>query len=193
MNEQNPFFAADAELLLKSGLFNKAISICKNGLSQYPLYFSGWKLLIEIYISAGNNDEAKSTADYALSLFPGSVILENLRKELEGNFRNVDSHDKSPVPTDFDDIDDSNNNINSYTNNLQEIAKKLEEVSAPLPESKYSSHKNYPNGIITETIAKIYISQGALPEAIDAYRNLININPNKISYYLEKITELEHK
>jgi tetratricopeptide (TPR) repeat protein len=192
MTDANPFFAVDAELLLKSKLFDKAIAVCQNGLAQYPLYFTGWKLLIEIYKSAGNIEEAINTADYALTLFPGSRDLQSLKDDVKSknvDFRNfvfddvnhsVEEKIESPVESD------------NFKNNLHEIAKKLNEVSKPVNNSEVKiGNINFQTGIVTETMAKIYISQGAFSEAISAYRHLIKTNPANESYYLSKIAEIE--
>ena len=44
--------------------------------------------------------------------------------------------------------------------------------------------------IISETLAKIYLSQGERSEAIKVYERLIKKNPLKESYYLQKIKEI---
>lgn len=196
MSETNPFFAIDAELLLKSKLFDKAISICKNGLAHYPLYFSGWKLLIEIYKSAGNIDEAITTADYALTIFPNNSVLKKIKNELQNafnhiTFNNIDIQNEKILG---ENHEYSESRTNNFKNNLHEIAKKLDEVSSPATSSEVKiGNLNFQSGIITETIAKIYISQGAFSEAISAYRQLIKNNPSKENYYLSKIAEIESR
>jgi len=45
--------------------------------------------------------------------------------------------------------------------------------------------------IISETLAKIYLSQGERSEAIKVYERLIKKNPLKEGYYLEKIKQIQ--
>jgi len=214
MKEVSPYFAFDAELLLKSNLFDNAISICINGVSQYPLYLSGWLVLIIALKSAGKIDDANLTIDKALTLFPGNLTLLNQKNELSSNFYNITFNNKKNIIYREDEVSDEivigplieldndeiipedNEQVNiAYNNNLQELAKKLEEVSVPFDDldEKINQVNTYPKGIITETMANIYISQGAYDEAISSYRNLIAMNPDKKEYYIDKINGLQSK
>ncbi|MCL7989456.1 tetratricopeptide repeat protein [Sphingobacterium sp. lm-10] len=47
--------------------------------------------------------------------------------------------------------------------------------------------------LVTETLANIYIEQGLYPKAIDVFRKLISINPEKKVYFASRIEELEQK
>ncbi|MFD2600008.1 tetratricopeptide repeat protein [Sphingobacterium corticis] len=47
--------------------------------------------------------------------------------------------------------------------------------------------------LVTETLANIYIEQGLYPKAIDVFRKLISINPEKKLYFASRIEELEQK
>ncbi|MFH1052093.1 MAG: hypothetical protein V1779_14325 [bacterium] len=203
MTDSTPFFANDAELLLKSRMFDKAISMCKNGVAQYPLYLSGWIILINALKSAGQIDEAKNSTNYALKIFPENKTLNFLKEEFEDIFYEVVYNNKDmdnnieEINTEFSTLEnileENMSGKENFGNNLQDIAKKLAEVSEPSMETNLSkeSQNPLPIGIISETIAKIYISQGAFSEAITAYKNLITINPDRKTFYLEKISELE--
>jgi hypothetical protein len=45
-------------------------------------------------------------------------------------------------------------------------------------------------GIVSDTLAELIAGQGHLDEAIQMYRKLIDLHPEKAPYYLQKITEL---
>ena len=47
--------------------------------------------------------------------------------------------------------------------------------------------------LVTETLANIYIEQGLYPKAVDVFRKLISINPEKKVYFASRIEELEQK
>ena len=148
-----------------------------------------WKLLIEIYKTAGNIEEAMNTADYALTLFPGDKSLLAIKESCK--FINNDFEDINHT---VDEAIESPIESNNFQNNLHEIAKKLNEVSKPVNNSEIKiGNINFKNSIVTETMAKIYISQGAFSEAISAYRHLIKTNPANKSYYLSKIDEIENE
>jgi tetratricopeptide (TPR) repeat protein len=45
--------------------------------------------------------------------------------------------------------------------------------------------------IVSETLANIYITQGEFREALSIFERLLNKNPQKREYYLQKISELK--
>ena len=44
---------------------------------------------------------------------------------------------------------------------------------------------------VSETLAKIYVTQGEFREAIEVYQKLVKKTPSKQEYYLQKISELQ--
>ena len=56
------------------------------------------------------------------------------------------------------------------------------------PEPSYS-----PRGLVSETLARIYVSQENYKEAIEIYETLIEIQPEREDYYREKLNEIEMK
>jgi len=81
--------------------------------------------------------------------------------------------------------------------NLGQIAKEMLKAKIPeMSESEISTGMLLDNGaggslIVTETLAKIYITQGELAEAIEVYKKLIKKNPQKEEYYKQKIDKLK--
>ncbi len=203
MTVENPLFAIDAELLLKARLFDKAINLCKNGVAQFPLYLSGWIILINAFKSSGQIKDAVNTTNMALKIFPGNRTLISFKDEFEGVFYDIAYSDQINPTEDDDDFtllseimpEKTINGTQNFGNNLEDLAKKLAEVSEPVNDSDLhkDAGKPFPAGIISETIANIYVSQGAYPEAISAYMNLIQMNPDKEQIYLDKITQLKLK
>jgi hypothetical protein len=54
----------------------------------------------------------------------------------------------------------------------------------------YSPNKSR---LASETFANIYLNQGQKNEAIKIYELLVNRNPEKKEYYLEKIRQIQSK
>jgi tetratricopeptide (TPR) repeat protein len=80
-----------------------------------------------------------------------------------------------------------------FENNLESLAKKLEEISVSEDSAKNERGIDLPKGIISETMAKIYESQGAYEDAKKAYMHLLSVNPDKRKNYESKIKELTAK
>ena len=47
------------------------------------------------------------------------------------------------------------------------------------------------DSIVSETLANIYITQGEFREALKVFEKLLNKNPQKRDYYLQKINEIK--
>jgi len=82
---------------------------------------------------------------------------------------------------------------------LEEIAKKISSVKIKEPNNNFNYDTSSKAGlgessmIVSETLAKIYITQGELSEALIIYRKLILKNPSKREYYQQKISEIQSK
>ncbi len=84
------------------------------------------------------------------------------------------------------------------TDYFTDMASKLENAKIPHREEDHEDHRISLNdldeldpGMVTDTIAEIYFSQGACNEAIKAYRILIGKHPEKESQYHKKIEEIK--
>jgi tetratricopeptide (TPR) repeat protein len=82
---------------------------------------------------------------------------------------------------------------------LEEIAKKISTVRMKEPKDDYKFEPPIKEGlgessmIVSETLAKIYVTQGELNEALTIYRKLVQKNPAKREYYQQKISEIQSK
>jgi len=84
-----------------------------------------------------------------------------------------------------------------FDSKLADLAKKLEEVSNPrhhaVQEEVLNEEKDSKPTIVTETMANIYLQQGAFEEATKAFKELMKLNPDKKDYFLSKLKTLAPK
>jgi|GEM_PF-333412 len=78
---------------------------------------------------------------------------------------------------------------------LEDLAKELSNSKFFIKENEtpadYNLNPQKEEEIVTETLAKILLSQGQFREAINVYKKLAERQPDKQTYYNEKITEIE--
>ena len=86
-----------------------------------------------------------------------------------------------------------------FEDNLDELAEKISHAKIPVTAEENKTTDFEINDfsdsslIVSETLAKIYIAQGELQEAIAVYEKLSQKNPGKEEYFSQKITELKSK
>ncbi|MDD5609552.1 MAG: hypothetical protein PHY57_13635, partial [Ignavibacterium sp.] len=87
----------------------------------------------------------------------------------------------------------------SFEETLNKLTAEIEGASAQIKEAKrqisVTRSKDYSQNdlIISETLAKIYVTQGEFKEAITVYKKLKVKSPDKEAYFDSKISELNAK
>jgi len=71
-------------------------------------------------------------------------------------------------------------------------ARKIKEDNEPNIDLS-EKNKDFPTGVVTENMAKIFESQGKIENAISIYEQLILKNPEKKSYFATRIKNLKNK
>lgn len=196
----SPLFVSKADLEIRKGNQNRAIEILVEGISHYPSYAPAFLLLGKAFALTGSYDlsvenirkgsdliRSKKTYDYyidEIEKIKNRKELEEKEKasEKEAVYAKAETSSKEPslaprpLPVD--------NNIEDLVREIRESAKEvLVETSAGV----------YEREIISETLAKIYASQGELGEAIKMYKKLKNRHPEKVDYFDRRIDELSTK
>ena len=74
---------------------------------------------------------------------------------------------------------------------LEQLAQRLEHARIPaIVEEKTISNPSFMPSIVTETMANIYVQQGAYSQAIKAYQVLARNNPERLDYFEAIIADL---
>ncbi|MFC2130734.1 hypothetical protein ACFLSQ_04820 [Bacteroidota bacterium] len=130
-------------------------------------------------------DLTKERSSYRKTLFIPDIPISGIEEPIKEEFLNDKTTltEEAKMPSEFE-------------SNIEKLAKKLEEVSFHNNNSggiPPSDSERISPGIISETMANIYIAQGAYEEAVMAYKQLLILNPDKEEYYSEKIQSIESK
>jgi tetratricopeptide (TPR) repeat protein len=217
-NKKSPLFIRKADEEIRNNQIERAVEILIAGLKVYPDYAAAHFILGRAYSLLGQFNLAlksiktgsvlinsSETYDYYLkeidsarkqrSLFDLTSRSSIFSKEIDSSqpvlFPEVKKEDEPKLPetndNQFADIDDR----------LEQIARdislaRLNETPSN-PNYEFSNIDNFAeqNMFVSETLAKIYITQGEFREAIDVYQKLIKKTPSKQEYYLQKISELQ--
>ncbi len=215
-NKRSSLFVRMANSEIENNNIEKAIEILNNGIKIFPRYAAAYLMLGKAYTLSGNYGQALKNIKIGSDIIysPGTYKyylkeLENIKKQrslFEGGTRNIfmpeselfETEDESSL---FEEKQDAGEKINKESNvddRLGQLAKEISHAKIPESNNKAEDFKDKPfegfaseNLIVSETLAKIYIAQGELKEAINVFRKLVYKNPDKKEYYLKRISELE--
>ncbi len=212
-DKRSPLFVRTANMEIEQNNIDKAIGILNDGIEQYPQYSTAYLILSKAYTLAGNYPMALKNIKKGCDLIHSKKTyeyylkeLENIKKQrslFENNTRNifmVDTNisEKAQEPDLFiAEKKISESKSVSVDDRLDQIAKEIS--TAKIPEINNSASTTNDllanissrSMIVSETLAKIYITQGEFKEAIEVYKKLILKDSAKKGYYLQKIKELE--
>ena len=217
-NKKSPLFIRKADEEIRNNQIERAVEILLTGLKIYPNYAAAHFILGRAYSLLGLFNQAlksiktgsvlinsPETYDYYLkvidsarkqrSLFDSSSRTSFFSSEIESAqpvfFPEDKKEDEYILPakeeTQFVDFEDrldevardiSNARLNQSPSNLDYELSNIDNFAGQ-------------NMFVSETLAKIYITQGELKEAIEVYQKLIRKNPSKQEYYLQRISELQ--
>jgi len=213
--KQRLIYARD---LLKSGDIQRALSICEQLLSPASIFSHGKEIFLIISDAiekAGDFDKATLIRKRADELFPDSIddsiaILRSPEIVIESILPFL--HFKDDVLPELIEYDEINVDFPSFTlkeypkqqieiirseesqqtlSALEELAQRLEKARIPaIEEEKIISTPSFMPSIVTETMANIYVQQGAFSQAIKAYQVLARNQPERLDHFEAIIADL---
>ena len=95
----------------------------------------------------------------------------------------------------FDKINESKSSLNSKIDIIDNFIKNSPKISIDkkyIPTSEFKIDTNLKDDLITETLAKIYISQEKYNKAIKAYKILSLKYPKKSSFFADQIERIKN-
>ncbi len=214
-DKHSPLFVRMANTEIEFNNVEKAIEILVDGIKTYPQYSAAYLLLGKAYTLTGNYGLALKNIKLGSDLIHSPRTynyylkeLENIKKQrslFEGGTRNifVPEGEISTAAGEHDLFksenlsDEKTNDMLPVEDRLDEIADKISRAKIPeaiLPEPVNESLAEEfasSNMIVSETLAKIYVAQGELKEAISVFQKLMLKNPDKKEYYSVQIRKLE--
>ena len=211
-NNQSPLFVKVANTEIENNNIDSAIGILNEGIKTYPRYATAFFLLGRAYILAGNYSSALKQIKKGSDLICSKKTYDFYFNELENNkkqrsvFQSSSRNIFLPEQGKLDErkeVENSGskngfdeNGNQSVDDRLDQIAKDISNAKIPEAAGTAELQDNLLPGstgsmIVSETLARIYIAQGELKEAIEVYRKLIKKDSSKEKYYLGKINELK--
>jgi len=209
-NNKSPLFARVADNEIEKNNIDNAIKILTEGLINHPDFSVAYFLLGKAHTIKGNYGQAlkcikkgselihaPKTFDYYLreiDAIKKQRQLFNVSRWAEASNENQNQQTQTQqtpakqVKT-SESIEDT---LNKLTAEIEGTSKVIKEAKQKIEENRIKEYSNN-DFIVSETLAKIYITQGEFKEAISVYKKLKQKNPEKEIYFDSKIAELKAK
>jgi len=200
----SPLFLKTADYYLQINDPHSAYNILKNGLKLFPDHPLAHILIGKVQYVLGNTEETESCFRKASELLNSAETFAYYKNKYNlpdrksspfdssrGNlFINAEEDFKFDEELEKDESDAIEDNLSELSQQLMNarIVHNDNDVSADYNKKEYNPDKSK---LATETLAKIYLSQGQKSEAIKVYEMLMKRDPEKKDYYLQKIKELK--
>lgn len=197
-DRSSPLFTRFAEYEIQNNNLDKAQNIIQEGLKKYPNHPVAHILLGKVYARTGNYTQAalhiktasailgsERTQEYYLNEFE---IFKSQRSVFQTASRKVFLNENLNGAEILPGSNESDKKFDqSLLDTINEITSHENKTT---PKDVNTNSLQQDNLIISETLAKIYLAQGEIKEAIDVYNRLMIRNPEKIDYYQKKIDEI---
>ncbi|MCW8804037.1 MAG: hypothetical protein OQK57_06530 [Ignavibacteriaceae bacterium] len=206
-DNNSPLFLRLANFYLSSNEPQNAISILENGLKNFPNHPLAFILMGKAHVMINELEMAEFFFKKSSEILNINQTHTYYKKEYNLPDKHLSPFNslRGSVFTKSSEVDILKtedvilDNTKPVEDRLLQIAnelmnKRLEQtdnfLSREADQQVYSPDKSR---LATETFANIYLSQGQKNEAIKIYELLVNRNPEKKEYYLERIREIQSK
>ena len=199
-DNSSPLFLRTADYYLQSNDLHSALSILEKGLKTFPDHPLAFVLMGKVHVKLGELGLAKFFFKKSSELQNSNQTFIYYKNEFKLTDKQTSPFDSSRGSIFINSTDEDllkelllPVKTDSIEDRLSQIAEELinkriertEDLSFEEKNQKeYSPDKSK---LATETFANIYLSQGQKNEAIKIYELLLQRNPQKKDYYLEKI------
>lgn len=213
-NKQSPLFVRMANIEIENNNLDAAIEILTAGIKLYPEYAVAHFVLGKAYTLMGNYKLALSSIKTGADLICSPKTYEFYLREIENikKQRTLFETSRGSIfltkEEDYADVNQQDlfeETLNSSelqpdkeveNEELAQLAREISQAKIPFESGRADQDEisfddgDYKNVIASETLAKIYISQGEIKEAIAVFENLKLKYPDKKDYYDEQIAGL---
>ncbi len=209
-NNKSPLFARVAENEIERNNIDEAIRILTEGLINHPDFSVAYFLLSKAHTIKGNYGQALKFVKKGSELIHSPKTFDHYLREIDAikkqrqlfnvsrwadsanqQFSSFTSAaaDKTQTEKPSQSIEVT---LNKLTAEIAGVTQTVKEAKKKIEESKQKDFSNN-DFIVSETLAKIYTTQGEFKEAISVYKKLKVKHPDKEVYFDSKITELKAK
>jgi len=192
-NNDSSLFARLASSEIDNKNYSSAIEILEKGIKKFPSYPTANFIYAVALAYQGKISDAIGVIKKTREFFPNEDTIRYYLNKVNRIDRDqnsfADSSRVSFVPGNME-------NEEVFENDLASLAEKLKKAKINFrssvagdisPKEESAPAKQ----IVSETMAKIFISQGRIQEAIFVYEELVFLEPDKADYYNSKIEELK--
>jgi tetratricopeptide (TPR) repeat protein len=205
--KETPLFLRTAQNCILQNDYQRAIVVLKQGLKRFPGHPVAHILLGKAFLFNRNFELADTNFKIAADLLNSKKTYEYYSNEFKKvNKLRINPETFSKNKSNAIDLNDTSvtENRRKQIEETKALEDRLEQLAEVLSSARIQRIKENGTGkpdifyriperskIISETLAKIYLSQGERSEAIKVYERLIKKNPLKEGYYLEKIKQIQ--
>ncbi len=209
-NNKSPLFARVAENEIEKNNIDEAIRILTEGLTNHPDFSVAYFLLSKAHTIKGNYGQALKFVKKGSELIHSSKTFDYYLREIDAikkqrqlfnvsrwaessneNFTNFtsDQSNKSEKEKSSESIEAT---LNKLTAEIEGATRSINDAKKKIEDNRIKEYSKS-DFIVSETLAKIYVTQGEFKEAISVYKKLKQKNPEKETYFNLKIDELKVK
>ncbi len=212
-NKKSPLFVHAANTEIENNNLEKAIEILQSGIKFFPKYSAAYFLLGKSFALVGNYNQAIKEIKIGSDLIHSQKSYDYYFKEIdtirkqrsffESNSRSSFFNNKTEPEIMQENLFETQDEDSPFVPKDESVDDRLEQIAKEISSAKISQPINTKEPvnsvidglqeefmIVSETLAKIYVAQGELKEAIDVYKKLIKKNPHNTNAYLKRIDEL---